>query len=83
LEKALDGKPVTIENLSALDQRDIWIIPGFGRKTADEIAAWAARHGVTMPENKRWASPPVVSRARHKRDTRTNYIAKSMLHDRL
>lgn len=50
LEAALDGKPITLENIRGLSQRDIWIMPGYGRGASNEIKTWAARHGVNMPE---------------------------------
>jgi hypothetical protein len=51
LEIVLDGRPATLENISQLCQRDIWILPGFGRVTSNEIKAWAKTHGITMPDN--------------------------------
>jgi hypothetical protein len=50
LAKALDWRPITLDLLRTITQRDIWIMPGYGRKTSDEIKAWAARHGVEIPE---------------------------------
>jgi hypothetical protein len=44
------GEPVTAEHLGKIDQRNIWIMPGFGRKTSNEIKAWAASYGIAMPE---------------------------------
>lgn len=50
LQAALAGKPVTLDNIRGLSQRDIWIMPGYGRGASNEIKAWAARHGIEMPE---------------------------------
>ena len=50
LQLALNNRPVTLDGVRALNQRDIWIMPGFGRKTSNEIRDWAARHGIAMPE---------------------------------
>jgi hypothetical protein len=51
LQKALAGRDLSLESLRSLDQRDIRNIPGVGRKTSDEIATWAFRHGVSMPDS--------------------------------
>jgi hypothetical protein len=50
--RLLQGKQVTIENLRLLCQRDIWILPGFGRNTSNEIKAWPARLGVDLPDRR-------------------------------
>ena len=52
VKSALGGKPVTLETLSTLSQRDIWIMSGYGRKTSNEIRDWAARHDVDMPDQR-------------------------------
>jgi hypothetical protein len=47
---ALGDRPLTLDSVRQLRQRDIWILEGFGRMTSNEIKTWAARHGVEMPE---------------------------------
>lgn len=50
LQLALAGRQLTLDSLRTLSQRDIWIMPGYGRTTSNEIAAWAKRHDIEMPE---------------------------------
>ena len=47
---ALGDRPLTLDSVRQLRQRDIWNLEGFGRMTSNEIKTWAARHGVEMPE---------------------------------
>lgn len=53
LDMALSGRPLTLDALRSLDQRAVRNMPRFGRKTSDEIAAWARRHGIEMPDSSR------------------------------
>lgn len=50
LRLALAGRPLTLDGVRTLSQRDIWIMPGYGRETSNEIRDWAKLHGIEMPE---------------------------------
>lgn len=51
LELATAGKPLNLDTLKGLRQRDIWVMRGYSRVTTNEIRFWLLdRYNIDMPE---------------------------------